>query len=346
MGREGKTLRAARIAILVLALAVVARLLWLADWDRTGALLRDLGPAVVLVLLPFLAGMSFDTAGWRAVLGKIGAAVPYVPLLRMRLASEALALSVPAGAVAAEAMKTILLSREHRVPATAGVASIAIKKIVYVIAHGLYLAVGFLCGREAIARMAAELGSGRGVAAAASFIYAAVALAMLGVGIALALASWRGGPVALLLRITARLPGARLRAWLARRAPEAQAIDGAARVFFGAGPRAIGPVLGLLFLQWLTDAAETFLILRLLGVEVDIFSVIAFDALSSFVRSVAFFVPAGVGVQELGQMLFINALGVPEAASVTAALVLVKRGKELAWTMAGYALLGRAWRTA
>jgi uncharacterized membrane protein YbhN (UPF0104 family) len=329
-----------RMALATVALLLVARVLWAADWARTGALLRGVGPWLLLALLPFAVGMGLDTVAWKRVLREIGSRVSYVSLLRMRLASEAVLLSAPGGAVAGEAVKTVLLTRQGVAPRNA-VASIAIKKIIYILAHGLYMAVGLLCGREAIARISGHLHA-PWVAAA----YAAVTLAMLGLGIALAL-SWRlGGPAALSWRWLGRVPSARLHGWLQARAAGADAVDGAARAFFAGGAGTVGPVLGLLLVQWLTEAAETYLMLHLLGVEVSLTAVIAYDALNSFVRSAVFFLPAGLGVQELGQVVFVNALGVPEAGAVAAALMLCKRGKDLAWIVTGYGLLGRAWRTA
>ena len=329
----------------VVALALVARVLSMADWAHTAALLGSVGPRLALVLLPFLVGMSLDTAAWGLVLRQIGSPVPFVPLLRMRLASEALTLSAPAGAVAAEAMKTVLLSRRHQIPAADGLASVAIKKVVYVLAHGLYLSVGLLAGRQAIRTMRAGLGP-TVVTRWLPVFYGSVTAVMLGLGILLVYAWQRGGPAVLLVRAVGWLPSRRLRGWLSARAEPARALDQRARSFFTAGPAALGPVLGLLLCQWLTEAGETYLALRLLHVKVGVLPVIAFEALNSFARSIAFFVPAGLGVQELNQSLFCKAIGVPEPTAVAAALVVIKRSKDVVWTTAGYALLGRAWRTA
>jgi uncharacterized membrane protein YbhN (UPF0104 family) len=335
-----------RAIALVLALVLVGRVLWTADWAHTWALLRSVGPRLTLVLVPFILGMALDTAAWRLVLGRIGARVPYLPLLRIRVGSESLALSAPGGAVAAEAVKAVLLARRHAVSLSDGLASVAIKKIVYILAQGLYLAVGLAWGSEAIRLMAGGLGAGQQSPRWMPALQAAITFGMLGLGFALVLAWQRGGPAVLLLRIAGWFPSRRLARWLADRASQARAIDAAARSFFAGGARTIGPVLGLLFLQWLTEAGETYLALRLLHVEVSPFAVIAFEGLNSVARSVAIVVPAGLGIQELGQVLFVKAIGAPEPTAVAAALMLVKRGKDLVWSLTGYGLLGRAWRTA
>jgi uncharacterized membrane protein YbhN (UPF0104 family) len=49
--------------------------------------------------------------------------------------------------------------------------------------------------------------------------------------------------------------------------------------------------------------------------------------------------PAGLGVQDLGYVLFLKALGVPDATTVGTAFVLMKRGKDLFWVLLGFGLL-------
>jgi hypothetical protein len=55
---------------------------------------------------------------------------------------------------------------------------------------------------------------------------------------------------------------------------------------------------------------------------------------------VAFVVPAGIGIQDLGYALFLRALAVPNASEVAAAFTLLKRGKELLLVTLGLCLLG------
>jgi hypothetical protein len=64
------------------------------------------------------------------------------------------------------------------------------------------------------------------------------------------------------------------------------------------------------------------------------------------VRSLAFFVPAGLGIQDMGQVLFVKAMGSADAATLGAAVLLTKRSKDLVWSLVGYALLARTRRVA
>jgi hypothetical protein len=57
----------------------------------------------------------------------------------------------------------------------------------------------------------------------------------------------------------------------------------------------------------------------------------------SLVRSAAVIAPSGLGIVDLGYGAVLPALGAD--AGVAAAFVLLKRAKEAAWVLAGYAVL-------
>lgn len=92
-------------------------------------------------------------------------------------------------------------------------------------------------------------------------------------------------------------------------------------------------------LVWLLEAAETFLILYLLGVHLPWTTVGGLEVSVSLLRNLVFMVPAGIGVQDLGYLAFLRALHVPDVVNVAAAFVLLKRGKECCWAITGYVIL-------
>ena len=91
-------------------------------------------------------------------------------------------------------------------------------------------------------------------------------------------------------------------------------------------------------IAWLMEALETLLILSLLNSGLTFSQVMPVEAFLVTVRVAAFFVPAGLGVQDVGYAMFLAAFGVPNAVSVAAAFVLLKRAKEGFWTAVGYLL--------
>jgi uncharacterized membrane protein YbhN (UPF0104 family) len=90
---------------------------------------------------------------------------------------------------------------------------------------------------------------------------------------------------------------------------------------------------------WVVRGAETWLFLRLLGADVSFLAALVVETSIILVRSAAVPVPAGLGVQDVAYVLCLQALGVPDAVNVATAFVVLKRGKDLAWILLGFALL-------
>jgi len=106
-----------------------------------------------------------------------------------------------------------------------------------------------------------------------------------------------------------------------------------------AAVRALALPLLLYMAGWVVRGAETYFYLRLLGVDLPFATALVVESAIIIVRSVAVPVPAGLGVQDVGYLVCLKALGVPDATTVATAFVLLKRGKDLFWILTGFALL-------
>jgi uncharacterized membrane protein YbhN (UPF0104 family) len=82
------------------------------------------------------------------------------------------------------------------------------------------------------------------------------------------------------------------------------------------------------FCGWIAGAIGTWIALRLIHVPVDIVSVIALDSLVYGVRSLAFFVPNALGVQEAAYALLAPLVGVGKEFAL--AVSLIKRARDIA----------------
>jgi uncharacterized membrane protein YbhN (UPF0104 family) len=325
---------AALRALLVLAaLGLVGYTFRDVDPSRALGLISARGPRALLVLLPFIAALGADTLGWRWILRSLGRPVRFLSLYGVRMCSEAVLTSLPGGAVVAESLKPVLVERRCGVPIPEGVASVAASKCLVALTHGVYLGLSVLLAFRWLSSHSVALIGVSGL----GFI-AALAALVLGGGAALAALILLGGSVA--ARIHAALtaiPLGRVRAWLVAREERFHETDRHLGRTLTAG-RLAGPALCFLA-QWLLEAVETYIILRLLGVELAYTQVMCFESILSVVRSVVFFLPAGLGVQDVGYVAFLGALGVAEPLTIGAAFVLVKRLKELLWIVSGYLLL-------
>ena len=56
--------------------------------------------------------------------------------------------------------------------------------------------------------------------------------------------------------------------------------------------------LALRTLGWVAGAAEIYIFLMVIGIDAKLMDVILIEAVTAIVRSVAFFIPAGLGIQE------------------------------------------------
>ncbi len=81
------------------------------------------------------------------------------------------------------------------------------------------------------------------------------------------------------------------------------------------------------FAGFVVGSFETWLGLHLLGYPISVWDAIAIEAVTQALRHIIFIVPAGLGVQEGGLVLFGSLIGVPPDASL--ALSLVKRLREV-----------------
>lgn len=130
----------------------------------------------------------------------------------------------------------------------------------------------------------------------------------------------RGG--GLVEKLSQRLATSWLPDATARAKPMLDAIDA---VYARRGGLATGFVLH--FAGWIASAAEAWIALHLMGVDLGIAAVLTIESLLYAIRSVAFAVPNAVGVQE-GAYVMLGALfGLPPDTAL--ALSLLKRGRDI-----------------
>jgi hypothetical protein len=333
---RARWLNALRIVAAATALILFARVLAAADVRRVAELVHGVGVAgVALVLVPPFLALSCEAYGWKIAFAALGRRVRFRPLLRVRIATEALAQSLPLGVAFAESTKPHLLGRHCGLGVAEAVAGMAARKYLLLASQSVYVLVLSAGGFAALQGASKTLIGVPGLGYFACAAGAALGAAALFIALTLRKSELARGTFALLQRI----PGARLRGWLSRREPAFVATDGAVARFFRADARRTFPAGVAFGAAWFIESLETYLILRLLGVELDFATVASFEVVLSLVRNVVFVLPAGLGVQDLGYVACFAACGVPHAASVGAAFVLLKRAKELFWIALGYGFL-------
>ncbi len=317
------------------AVGFLVRALVQADLPRAAALIVAAGPWVVIIAAPFLGAILFDSLACRVLFGVLGRRTKLGQIVGVRLTSEAVNMSLPAGGVLAESLNPYLFNRRCGVPGSEAVAGMAGKKWLQMRGHGLYILVSVVVGFAFLREHSRAIIGFDGL----PFLVLASAFVPLGLSIAMAATLSRGAVVERLHALLGKLPSQRLRGWLDGRRHQFVATDALFARFATMGrEREIG-ASALFVAAWLMESVETFVILRVLGAPVSYAEVLSFEAGLSLLRNLAFFAPGGLGVLDLGYMAYLGALGYPGASTIGAAFVLLKRAKELFWIAIGYALL-------
>ncbi len=341
---ESRGLLVARIGSGLVALTLLFLTFRRVDFSRVSENMAKVGLlGFALIATPQLLSLFIECIGWSKVFEQLGHRVSRRSLLRVRLATEALAQTLPLGVVWAESLKPLLLGRHTGVPGSDSVASIVARKYLLMASQAVYVAVLATCGFGTLRELSLHFFHHGEVAFGAFGVSALLCLLAFGV----AGVFTRGRIADRVLGALRALPIARLRKALSRRqAAFAHTDDLTARYFTASFFRTtLRP--GVFFLcAWLCESLESFLILKLLGVELGFFTIAAVEVMLSFLRNVLFVLPSGIGVQDVGYVSCLAALGVPDALNIGAAFSVLKRGKEMFWALVGYSLLAAETRPA
>ena len=270
-------------------------------------------------------GRSPRPTGWWLSFDRLGARPRFRGLMSVRVIGDALMLGLPSGSVLSETVQPWLLKRRCGVPTEHGIVATVARKFFVVLSHGLFLALATLMAWPLLER-ASRATIGR------------VGLPIL---LLLDVAGAGGGGAAAAHRDGARAGG---RPLAARARPLRRPLDGlvarAQRAALPAHRRRARPLLppplGAVALgRCSTCSAGSSARSRrccscgCVGVDAPLSAAMVIETALILVRALAVPVPAGLGVQDLGYVLSLKALGVarPDHAS-GAAFVLLKRGKD------------------
>jgi uncharacterized protein (TIRG00374 family) len=332
---------AARLLPGLLALGLAAFVLRSADLPRVLDLVGSLGWRLPLLLLPNFAVTLLEGVAWWGTFARLGPRPGFVPLVGVRLVTEATMLGLPSGAVVSESLQPWLLKRRCGLSLeTALVASVG-RKFLVVVSHGIVLVAATLLAWPLLARVSREAIGRPGLPwmllAVSAFMFATFGAGLAFSGRARLAERTRGG----LLRLGGRWLGP----WLERHAARFERTDDHLVTFFERDRAALLLPMLLYCAGWVVRGAETWVFLRLLGTDVSFLAALVVETAIILVRSAAVPVPAGLGVQDVAYVLTFRALGLPDATTLGTAFVLLKRGRDLFWILVGFALFALGDRT-
>jgi hypothetical protein len=336
--------RALRFAAPAIAITVLVCAFRTVSVERTWALLRGIHAGIWLIPLPFALAQLTETWAWKTAFGELKCSVPYLALLRIRLACEGIAQSCPGGMVIAETIKPGLLVRQCGLTASDAVCGAASRKWLLLVAQCGYFALAVLLGLPALYTVAQASSAGCLLAAGVATSWLVLVFGALGLGLLLG----RGDVCRRALSTLGRLPFKTLRKSVAGWKAGFLQTDRRIVEFCSLGPRRLAKATLLYLLAWCWEAAETALLFSLLGLHLDLGTLCLIEVCASMIRHIAFLSPAGLGAQDLGYAGLLHLFGVPDSLGVAAAFLLLKRSKEMLWSLIGYTVLmgmGKATRS-
>lgn len=316
-----------------------ARLMTLVERGLLGAgivlfvvLVRRMGPAAVwtnlrmigwgFVLVLAQEGVSYiaNSFGWRFAFPPPRPAIRFRHLVAARLAGEAINNLTPTATMGGEVVRGRML--EGLVDPSTAWASIAIAKLMQTLAQMGFVFLGLLLVvRTTPLSESFERGLLTGLVILTSGLLTGIIMQRRGMFVA-------GSRVA--GRLGVRVPE--------RLVEQLTHLDSEIRRFYAAPAACALSVLGF-FVGWCMGVVEVYVVLSCLQVGATLTRAITIEVLSVGFDALLFFVPAKAGTQEGGKVLIFEALGLDPAKGL--ALGIVRRLRELSWSMVGLIVLAR-----
>jgi uncharacterized membrane protein YbhN (UPF0104 family) len=316
-------LRAASVAAGMMLLFLVFKDV---DFSEMSSRLADVGFYFIPIFAVYGVGCLFDTAAWKLILAEPEKSISFSRLYQIHLAGESMYRFIPAGMVVGEASKVYLLTKQSRYNGSEAVSSLVIRKLLMGLSQGLYIGVGVLAG-VLLAQKFGQL----------ELLLSAVSLGVIVVFASLWIKLSHGELFGWLFRLLLRMPvlGARV----VNNKLFFERTDSELKSFLAENKRRGILAFLLFFCGWLTEAFETYLIIVVLGMKILPYQVMIFEPVVSLVRSLAFFVPAGLGIMDSGYVSAFGSVGIVSVVTAGAAFIIIKRSKELFWILIGLFLL-------
>ena len=296
--------------------------------------ISSIGFSSAFILLPFLGLHILETIAWVKVFPPSITVIPFVKLLKIQFIAETISMTLPAGMAIGEPIRPFLCHRFIGIPLPAGVASVAVRKLMLGVAQGIYTIIGAIAGFSLLQTVAIPM-----------FPVGVLGYIMVGTGTVVfllflffLLLLLNGKAAQQVHRFLMFVPFKKVKTWLLSKEAGFLDTDEELQSFDTLFSGRLILVMLIYILAWFMLAIESYIILKLLGVEISFVQVLSMDTAITMLRALFFFIPSGLGVQELGYRVFFQALGMHDVGDY-GAFVLLRRFKELLWYAVGYGVM-------
>jgi phosphatidylglycerophosphate synthase len=299
---------------LLLGIGLLALTLVRADLQSIGALMRQLGAALPIILVPGALWHLLRTIAWHQCFDG-DQRPPFGRICRVRLAAEAFSFVTIRG-VAGEPLKVVLL--EPDVPAAVSAAAVALERIAYMVVTAVILGISAIVAIVTLplTRTWIQLFA----------VVATAAAAMVGLSIALWVRAERSGAG------TGASPQTGWGSQFLR------ALDAQLRHLVRTDRGRLRRLAVLEAAAYLTMALEVWVVLWVTGTPLGFGAAMAIETFTRAASVASAFIPGNIGALEASNVAVAVAL---HAAGAAAALALARRVRGVLWCIAGFIIYPR-----
>jgi glycosyltransferase 2 family protein len=281
--------------------------------------LQQIGTGFVVMLLLYFISFMLDTLSWQLIFHEIPLTASWLyRLFQVRLCGEAFNAITPLAGMGGEPIKVLLLKHYNKVARTDATTSLILAKSINALTLIMFLCIGFY-----FALKSPYLGATYKSTASCGLI-----LLSIGMGLFLLIQRYK-----ITSTIIDLIPNQRLRAWAASKLTIILEIEDKLAFFYTEKKKRLLLASILALSNWIMGIFEIYFTLLFIGEPINIVDALIIETATQLVRTTAFFVPSGIGVQESTFVLVGSALtGSPASALATA---LIRRTREIIWIVWG-----------
>ena len=305
------------------------------DFQRSAELITTIGFSSLLILIPFLGLHLLETFAWTKVFPRSIERIPFFKLLQIQVIAETVSMTLPAGVAVGEPLRPFLCNRFIGIPVPSAVASVGVRKLMLGMAQGVYTILGSLIGFSLLQSLSFKMLGFEGL----GYLMIAAGVVVFLLFLFLLMLLLNGDAAKNVHKLLMLVPFKKIQVWLLAKESSFFDTDEELKSYRGSSMTRLLPVVVIYLLAWSTLAIESYIILRLLGLDISFVDVLTLDIALTMLRTLFFFIPSGLGVQDLGYLAFFQALGIPDALVYGGAFVLLRRLKEVMWYATGYAVM-------
>ncbi len=303
--------------LLVVVLILVGKFISTVDFRQLGEYLSRMPGMFVGVVIASLFAYLAPTYAWQLIMGKERKKVRFFDLFMIKHVGEMLTAFNPTGIIAGESVKAVYLHKRG-VDARQGLSSIIMLRIL-IILSGIFLAI--ISGVYLIIVKAGD---------SSNLLYILIAVALI-VFFCYLLTVFLLNSKLYLGKTVENIKRKTNWSFITDKiVSSSYEINQLSADFFAANKIRFTVAFMLCVSQWIFGSLEFYIILQMLGLDISMVDAVAVEMGVIFFRTIGAVVPGQIGIEEYGNKVMLDAIGV-ESNEIWLIATLMRRGRQVLW---------------